>query len=88
MLQLCSRANFFGVKLVDLNSFIYLAREDIKFDCFGRVFVDDKEVKVNIFDMAGHPLFYEVQLSYFLSKQLIIIIHTSKVLTFVISHNS
>jgi hypothetical protein len=25
-----------------------------------RVCVDEKEVKVNIFDMAGHPIFYEV----------------------------
>ena len=28
--------------------------------CFSRVSVNDKEVKVNIFDMAGHPVFYEV----------------------------
>ena len=26
-----------------------------------RVSVNGKEVKVNIFDMAGHPVFYEVQ---------------------------
>lgn len=25
-----------------------------------RVVVNDKDVKVNIFDMAGHPVFYEV----------------------------
>ena len=25
-----------------------------------RVSINDKEVKVNIFDMAGHPVFYEV----------------------------
>jgi len=25
-----------------------------------RVTVKDKDVKVNIFDMAGHPIFYEV----------------------------
>ena len=27
--------------------------------CF-RVPIKDREVKVNIFDMAGHPIFYEV----------------------------
>ena len=27
-----------------------------------RVRVNEKEVKVNIFDMAGHPIFYEVNL--------------------------
>ena len=25
-----------------------------------RVSINDKDVKVNIFDMAGHPMFYEV----------------------------
>ena len=34
------------------------------FECvclaFYRVPVKDREVKVNIFDMAGHPIFYEV----------------------------
>ena len=30
---------------------------------FSRVSIDDKEVKVNIFDMAGHPVFYEVEIS-------------------------
>ena len=34
---------------------------------FYRVSVNGKEVKVNIFDMAGHPVFYEVQyLLYFM----------------------
>ena len=26
-----------------------------------RVTIRDKDVKVNIFDMAGHPIFYEVR---------------------------
>lgn len=28
--------------------------------CAVRVQVRDREIKVNIFDMAGHPFFYEV----------------------------
>lgn len=28
--------------------------------CVVRVQVRDREIKVNIFDMAGHPFFYEV----------------------------
>ena len=31
-----------------------------KFCFLYRVTVNDKELKVNIFDMAGHPVFYEV----------------------------
>ena len=30
-----------------------------------RVSINDKDVKVNIFDMAGHPVFYEVDYFYF-----------------------
>ena len=30
-----------------------------------RVSINDKDVKVNIFDMAGHPVFYEVDYCYF-----------------------
>jgi len=30
-----------------------------------RVQVRDREIKVNIFDMAGHPFFYEVLLTLF-----------------------
>ena len=33
-----------------------------------RVSVNGKEVKVNIFDMAGHPVFYEVQYLLYLRK--------------------
>ena len=28
-----------------------------------RVSINDKDVKVNIFDMAGHPVFYEVHIN-------------------------
>ena len=35
---------------------------------FYRVSVNGKEVKVNIFDMAGHPVFYEVQYLLYLKK--------------------
>ena len=41
--------------LIDL--FIYIFFEK-------RVPVKEREVKVNIFDMAGHPIFYEVGISY------------------------
>lgn len=30
----------------------------------------DREIKVNIFDMAGHPFFYEVSTCCFLKKVL------------------
>jgi hypothetical protein len=33
----------------------------VKWHVFFRVVVNDKDIKVNIFDMAGHPVFYEVR---------------------------
>lgn len=30
--------------------------------CFYRVTVKERDIKVNIFDMAGHPIFYEVNI--------------------------
>ena len=37
-----------------------------------RVSINDKEVKVNIFDMAGHPVFYEVlETVFYFSRHLI-----------------
>ncbi|XP_001636068.2 dnaJ homolog subfamily C member 27 [Nematostella vectensis] len=34
-----------------------------------KVVVDDKEIKVNIFDMAGHPVFYEVRNEFYKDTQ-------------------
>ena len=39
-----------------------------------KVFVDDKEVKVNIFDMAGHPLFYEVRNEFYKDTQGVLLV--------------
>ncbi|ESP03414.1 hypothetical protein LOTGIDRAFT_224445 [Lottia gigantea] len=40
-----------------------------------RVTIKDKEVKVNIFDMAGHPIFYEVRNEFYRDTQGAILIY-------------
>ena len=54
--------------------------KNLYFSPLNRVSLNDKEVKVNIFDMAGHPVFYEVHLMY-IDVVLYIIIYCNKFCT-------
>jgi len=40
-----------------------------------RVSVKDREIKVNIFDMAGHPIFYEVRNEFYRDTQGAIMVY-------------
>ncbi|XP_078005944.1 dnaJ homolog subfamily C member 27 isoform X2 [Phascolarctos cinereus] len=40
-----------------------------------KVYIKDREIKVNIFDMAGHPFFYEVRNEFYKDTQGVILVY-------------
>ncbi|NXP00931.1 DJC27 protein, partial [Certhia brachydactyla] len=42
---------------------------------FSRVQIRDREIKVNIFDMAGHPFFYEVRNEFYKDTQGVLLVY-------------
>ncbi|XP_023803592.1 dnaJ homolog subfamily C member 27-like, partial [Cyanistes caeruleus] len=46
-----------------------------EFRDFPRVQIRDREIKVNIFDMAGHPFFYEVRNEFYKDTQGVLLVY-------------
>ncbi|XP_074066067.1 dnaJ homolog subfamily C member 27 isoform X3 [Macrotis lagotis] len=40
-----------------------------------KIYIKDREIKVNIFDMAGHPFFYEVRNEFYKDTQGVILVY-------------
>ncbi|XP_030800655.1 dnaJ homolog subfamily C member 27 [Camarhynchus parvulus] len=60
---------------MNANSEGFFTRNSQNSNAFSRVQIRDREIKVNIFDMAGHPFFYEVRNEFYKDTQGVLLVY-------------